>query len=75
MFLLYDWWGGGEERVGDCCNHLKHALRPFLKIWLFWSNPYKNEAMITCFVEMLDILNFGHRVPTAWWQGNIYNIN
>ena len=31
-----------------------------LDIEYFWSNPYKIEVMITFFIEMLQLPNFGH---------------
>ena len=31
----------------------------------FWSNPYKIEIMITSFIQMLELANFGHMTTSA----------
>ena len=31
----------------------------------FGSNPYKIEVMITCFIEMLAVPDFGHMTTTT----------
>ena len=35
------------------------------KKWFFWSNPYKIEVMITSFIEVLELPNFGHMTTSA----------
>ena len=35
------------------------------KYWFFWSNPYKIEVMITPFIEMLELPNFGHMTTST----------
>ena len=35
------------------------------KKWFYWSNPNKIEVMITSFIEMLELLNFGHTITIA----------
>ena len=47
------------------------------KKWLFWSNPYKINIMITSLIEMLELLNFAHMTTSiiqfdscdknCWW--------
>ena len=34
--------------------------RPPIKKAVFWSNSYKIKVMITSFIEMLELPNFGH---------------
>ena len=36
------------------------SLHPSKKIVFFWSNSYRNEVIITCLVEMLELPSFGH---------------
>ena len=35
------------------------------KYWFFWSNPDQAEVMITSFIEMLELSNFGHMTATT----------
>ena len=45
-----------------------------LKNWLFWSNPYKIEVMITSLIEMLELPNLGH-IFHIWFKfDHIHNI-
>ena len=35
------------------------------KNWVFWSNPHKIEVMITSFLEMPELPNFGHMTTST----------
>ena len=32
----------------------------FSKKWFLWSNPYRNEVIITFLIDILELPNFGH---------------
>ena len=53
----------------NSCHTLSQLLNlnqshPSKKLF-FWSNPYKTEVMITSFIEMLAIPNFGHMTTSS----------
>ena len=35
------------------------------KKWVFWSNPYKIDVMVTSLIEMLQLPNFGHMTTST----------
>ena len=45
---------------------IEQELRASLKNIVFWSNPHKIETMVTCPMEMLELLDFRHMTaPTV----------
>ena len=50
----------GTSLQNYCPNYWILTKSTPQKRWFFWSNPYKIEVVITSFIEMLELSNFGH---------------